>query len=84
MSFLHFPRGRQKRTSSRPTFFDSAPNESAVEAYYSEFLGLQKDRTAKQVLPDALVKFLFRRFQSLFWSFLAKQNSKMPDFQSLG
>jgi hypothetical protein len=35
-----------------------------VEAYYSEFLGLQKDRIAKQMPSNHMGRFLFPEVQS--------------------
>jgi hypothetical protein len=43
--------------------------KAAVEAYYSEFLGLQKDRIVKQMLSNRLERVLFPKFQSSLWSF---------------
>jgi hypothetical protein len=59
------------------------PKSKAVEAYYSEFLGLQKRsyrQTGAVKLPE---KSYFLNFNHHFGRFQLKQDSKMLDFQSL-
>src|SRR6202040_4304984 len=70
----------RKRNSSGSTSCDSAPNESAVEAYYSEFLVLQKDPIVKQMLSNPSEDFYFLNLNHSVSRFSPKQNSKMIDF----
>ena len=62
----------RKRNSSGPTFCDSAQNESAVEAYYSEFQRLQKIVSSNKCFPITSKSFYFADVNHSFSHFALK------------
>lgn len=66
MSFLCIPRGQENETLAGKGLAIQPKTKAAVEAYYSEFHGLQEDRMVKQMLSNRLVNFCFLDFNHRF------------------
>ena len=73
MSFLYILSPGQENETLPYRRLAIQPKTKAVEAYYSEFLGLQKDRIAKQMLPIAEENFYFLNFNHSLVVFCANK-----------
>jgi len=66
MPILYIPRGPENETLPDRRFAIQLKTKASVEAYYSEFHRLQKDRIVNQMLSNHREKFLFYECQSSF------------------
>jgi len=72
MPFLYVPRGLENETPPDRRFAIQPKNESAVEAYYSEFHRLQKIVSSNKCFPITSKSFYFADVNHRFSHFALK------------